>query len=56
MRPHPDIPDHWSPQQALAVYALLDSLRERVWDQYRAQFQGQYRIDQQDQTHPDLFD
>ncbi len=32
-----DIPDDWSPEQALAVYELLDALRERVWDRYQLQ-------------------
>ena len=32
-----DIPDDWSPEQAMAVYELLDALRERVWDRYELQ-------------------
>ncbi len=32
-----DIADDWSPEQALAVYELLDALRERVWDRYQLQ-------------------
>ncbi len=32
-----DISDDWSPEQALAVYELLDALRERVWDRYQLQ-------------------
>ena len=32
-----DIADDWSPEQALAVYELLDALRDRVWDRYQLQ-------------------
>jgi hypothetical protein len=56
MLPDPRIPDYWSPEQALAIYEFLDDLRERVWDQYRAQIQEQYRIDRQDDAQPDFFD
>ena len=45
MLPKPTIPDYWSPEQALAVYELLDELRDRVWDLYREQIQEQCRID-----------
>jgi hypothetical protein len=60
MRPDPYIPDYWTPEQALAVFELLDALRERVWDQYREQIQEQYRIDcgggEDNDAHPDLFE
>ena len=29
-----DIPDYWSPDQALAIYELLADLQERIWDKY----------------------
>ena len=45
MLPKPYIPDYWSPEQALAVYELLDELRERVWDLYHEQIHEQCRID-----------
>lgn len=32
-----DIPDDWSPEQALAVYEFLDALSERVWQRYELQ-------------------
>ena len=25
------IPGHWSPEQALAVFELLDDLRDKIW-------------------------
>jgi hypothetical protein len=57
MLPKPYIPDYWSPEQALAVYELLDELRERVWDLYREQIQEQCRIDcgEDDDDQLDLF-
>ena len=56
MLPKPNIPDYWSPEQALAVYELLDELRDRVWDLYREQIQEEYRIDcGDDDDHLDLF-
>ena len=27
-----EIPVTWTPEQALAVYELLDGLRERIWE------------------------
>ena len=58
MLPDPYIPDYWTPEQALAVFAFLDALRERVWDQYREQIQHQYRIDrgEDDEEQPDFFE
>ena len=29
-----EIPVTWTPEQALAVYELLDELRERIWEIY----------------------
>ena len=45
MLPNPCIPDHWSPEQALAVYAFLDELQERIGHLYHDQLIEQYRID-----------
>ncbi len=28
------IDPHWSPEQAMAVFALLDDLRDRIWAHY----------------------
>ena len=28
------LPDHWTPEQALAVYELLNDLAESVWSRY----------------------
>lgn len=53
-----DIPDDWSPEQALAVYELLDALRERVWDRYQLQLIELLAPDaeQVDTSQLDLFD
>jgi hypothetical protein len=32
-----EIPDYWTPEQALAVYELLDGLCERILSRYEAQ-------------------
>jgi hypothetical protein len=43
------IPDHWTPDQALAVFELLDLLRDLVCDRYGTTIQeamhGQYTPD-----------
>jgi len=45
MFPTPNIPDDWSPEQALAIYQFLDALRERVWDRYQDQIIAQFRTE-----------
>lgn len=37
------IPQYWTPEQALAVFDLLQSLREAVWNVYGAQIQQAWR-------------
>ena len=49
MRPTPPIPLYWSAEQALAVYELLDGLREQVWDRYGEQITEQMRLDYEQQ-------
>lgn len=34
-----EIPAAWTPQQALAVFDLLDELREKIWRRYNVQLQ-----------------
>jgi hypothetical protein len=38
-----EIPDYWTPEQALAVYELLDALRERILSHYEAQIIEAFR-------------
>ncbi len=33
------LPTHWSPEQAVAVFEILDELREHVWALYGLQIQ-----------------
>jgi len=37
------LPTDWSPEQAVAVFEILDELRERVWAVYGLQIQGVLR-------------
>ncbi len=43
--PHPilALPPDWSAEQALAVFDLIDELRDRVWDTYGPQIQQALR-------------
>ena len=41
-----EIPVTWTPDQALAVYELLDKLRERIWEIYNFRLQDQLRAQQ----------
>ncbi len=36
---------HWSPEQACAVIALLDDLRERIWSHYEMTLLDKLRKD-----------
>jgi hypothetical protein len=38
-----EIPDYWTPEQALAVYELIDGLRERILSRYEAQITDAFR-------------
>jgi hypothetical protein len=42
-----EIPVTWTPEQALAVYELLDELRERIWEIYGFRLQDLLREQQQ---------
>jgi hypothetical protein len=33
------IPTYWTPEQAIAVFELVDDLRERIWAFYQADLQ-----------------
>lgn len=37
------LPDHWTPEQALAVFELLDDLRELIWAHYQIPIQDLLR-------------
>ena len=38
-----EIPDYWTPEQALAVYELLDDLRELILSRYDLQIMDALR-------------
>jgi len=52
------LPDHWTPEQALAVYELLHALADTIWDRYELVLIEQLRGDpaQHDSAQLDLFD
>ena len=33
------IPTYWSPEEALAVFELIDDIREKIWDHYGTRLQ-----------------
>jgi hypothetical protein len=52
------IPDDWSPEEALAVYAFIDDLLEHLWTRYGLRIQercAQEHITRHDRAQPDLF-
>ena len=46
------IPDHWTPDAALAVFELLDNLRDQIWRRYGLAIQDELRR----QTEPNNID
>lgn len=36
------LPTHWTPAQAMAVFEVLDDLRELIWRSYGGQIQNVY--------------
>ena len=44
------IPDYWTPEQAIAVFELVDDLREAIWSIYQTNLQDLTR--QQRQSPP----
>ena len=54
-----ELPDDWSPAQALAVWELLNELADRIWARYELALVGLIRSDllpEHDPNQPDLFD
>ena len=46
------LPGHWSPQQALAAFELIELLRDQLWQQYRCCLQSALRADRKTCTDP----
>ncbi len=38
-----ELPAHWTPEQALAVFEILDLLRDELWAAYGPQIQQAFR-------------
>ena len=38
-----EIPDHWTPETALAVFDLINDLRDQIWSRYATDIQGELR-------------
>jgi hypothetical protein len=58
-RIHPlELPEHWTPAEALAVFEMIDLLRDQIWDCYGHDIQQALReqIDEPDpgQDQPNL--
>jgi hypothetical protein len=41
------IPTYWTPEQAIAVFELLDDLREQIWSSYQTDLQEMTRQQRQ---------
>ena len=52
------LPDHWTPEQALAVYDLLNDLAEAIWNRYEIPLIELLApdLDRGTGAQPDLFD
>jgi len=44
------IPAYWTPEEALAVFELVDDLRDRIWSIYQTDLQDQMRQQRQSET------
>lgn len=52
------VPEDWTPQQALSVYEYLTQMAEAVWERYELELLPLVKPDPDpaDSTQPDLFD
>ena len=52
------LPDHWTPEQALSVYELLNDLADAIWSRYEIPLTELLAPDihPDDGSQPDLFD
>jgi hypothetical protein len=48
-----EVPITWTPEQALAVFELLDELREKIWVRYSSQIQA---LMAEQQQYPEVGD
>jgi hypothetical protein len=47
-----EIPTYWTPEQALAVFELIDDLRDKIWSHYGMKLQKELR----EQCSPDAIE
>lgn len=40
-----ELPAHWTPEQALAIFEILDLLRDELWAAYGPEIQQAFRDD-----------
>lgn len=50
------IDKNWTPEQACAVFELLDDLRERIWEHYQPVLSEYYANERIYRTEPPLHD
>lgn len=50
------LPEHWTPSQALAVFEMLDLLRDQLWHRYRHAIQRALREDIRIERDPRQYD
>ncbi len=52
------VPEDWTPEQALSVYEYLTQMSEAVWERYQVDLLPLVRPDPsaEDSAEPDLFD
>ena len=52
------VPEDWTPEEALRVYEYLTQVAEAVWERYEVELLALVRPDPSatDSTQPDLFD
>ena len=41
------IPTYWTPEQAIAVFELIDDLRDQIWSIYHTDLQQMIRLQRQ---------
>jgi hypothetical protein len=41
------IPTYWTPEQAIAVFELIDDLRDQIWSIYQTDLQQMIRLQRQ---------
>jgi hypothetical protein len=54
--PTPVLPEHWTPEQALAVFECLHAIRQSLWAMYGSQVQQAWRDQLMPETAQPEFD